>query len=186
MSKDTVVSFQGPETIEDPLTELLRNGARQLIQQVVEAELQELLAQHSERRDELGRKAVVRNGYLPERDIVTGVGPVQVKVPKVRSRAGEPVVFHSSLVPPYVRRTRRLAAALPWLYLKGLSTGQMQEALEVLVGPEAKGLSASVVSRLKRQWQEEYEQWCKRALGQGRWMGSTVACGRKVRRSVRG
>ncbi|MBN2732490.1 MAG: IS256 family transposase [Balneolaceae bacterium] len=101
---------------------------------------------------------------------VTGIGPVSVKVPKVRSRTGESVVFRSALVPPYVRRTRTLEAALPWLYLKGISTGQMEEALEVLVGPEAKGLSASVVSRLKREWQAEYEAWCRRPLTQDRWV----------------
>jgi len=103
---------------------------------------------------------VVRNGYLPEREILTGVGAVPVKVPKVRSRREEPVVFRSSLVPPYVRKARRVEAALPWLYLKGISTGRMQEALEVLIGPEAKGLSSSVIGRLKRKWEAEYADWC--------------------------
>ncbi len=148
MSKDNVVSIRSPEGIEDPLTELLRSGAKRLIQKAVEAELAELLERYEGQVDEQGRKAVVRNGYLPEREILTGVGPVPVKVPKVRSRTGEPVVFRSSLVPPYVRKARRVEAALPWLYLKGIATGQMQEALEVLVGPEAKGLSAGVISRL--------------------------------------
>ena len=154
MGKDSVVEFRAPEAVEDPLTELLRVGARQLIQQAIEAELVELLAQYEGEFDDQGRRLVVRNGYLPEREILTGVGPVAVKVPKVRSRGEEPVVFRSSLVPPYVRKARRVEAALPWLYLKGVATGQMQEALEVLVGSEAKGLSASVISRLKRQWEE--------------------------------
>ncbi len=170
MSKDTVVAIRSPEGIEDPLTELLRKGARQLIQQAVEAELAELLERYARQVDEQGRSAVVRNGYLPEREILTGVGPVPVKVPKVRSRTGESVVFRSTLVPPYVRKARRVEAALPWLYLKGIATGQMGEALEVLVGPEAKGLSASVISRLKREWEAEYAEWCRRDVGRDRWV----------------
>ena len=167
MSKDSVVGFRTPEGIDDPLTELLRQGARRLIQQAIEAELTELLEQYADVRDEQGRRAVVRNGYLPEREVLTGIGPVPVKVPKVRSRTEESVIFRSSLVPPYVRKTKRVEAALPWLYLKGISTGQMQEALEVLLGPEAKGLSASVISRLKSEWEKEYAEWCRRGAGQG-------------------
>ena len=170
MSKDNVVCIRSPEGIEDPLTELLRSGAKRLIQKAVEAELAELLERYEEQVDELGRKAVVRNGYLPEREILTGVGPVPVKVPKVRSRTGESVVFRSSLVPPYVRKARRVEAALPWLYLKGIATGQMQEALEVLVGPEAKGLSAGVISRMKKKWEAEYVDWCRRHVGRDRWV----------------
>jgi len=170
MSKDNVVALSSPEGIEDPLTELLRTGAKRLIHQAIEAELTEMLARYEGQVDEQGRRAVVRNGYLPEREILTGVGPVAVKVPKVRSRGEESVVFRSSLVPPYVRKARRVEAALPWLYLKGISTGQMQEALEVLVGPEAKGLSASVIGRLKREWEAEYAEWCRRDVGRGRWV----------------
>ncbi len=118
MGKDSVVEFRAPEAIEDPLTELLRTGARQLIQQAIEAELAELLAQYERAVDDRGWRVVVRNGYLPEREILTGVGPVSVKVPKVRSRGEETVVFRSALVPPYVRKARRVEAALPWLYLK--------------------------------------------------------------------
>ena len=152
------------------MTELLRSGARQLLQQAIEAEAQELLAAHSGRLLEDGHAAVVRNGYLPERKIQTGIGPVTVRIPKVRSRSGEPVTFRSALVPPYVRKTRSLEAALPWLYLKGISTGEMGEALKVLVGPEAKGLSASTVSRLKRIWAQEYRSWCEDRLDKDRWV----------------
>jgi transposase-like protein len=152
------------------LTELLRVGARRLIQQAVETELQELLAQHAERRTEDGKAGVVRNGYLPERELQTGVGPVTVRIPKVRAKTGEAVIFRSALVPPYVRKTKSLEAALPWLYLKGISTGEMGEALEVLVGPEAKGLSASTVSRLKQVWAEEYSSWCEARLDRDRWV----------------
>ena len=170
MDKTNVFEFQGREPIADPLTELLRSGARQLLQQAIEAEAQELLAAHSGRLLEDGHAAVVRNGYLPPRKIQTGIGPVTVRIPKVRSRSGEPVTFRSALVPPYVRKTRSLEAALPWLYLKGVSTGEMGEALKVLVGPEAKGLSASTVSRLKRIWAQEYRSWCEDRLDKDRWV----------------
>ena len=170
MGKSNAIEFAGLEAPVDPLTELLKSGARQLIEQAVEAELQELLAGVAGRRLADGRAEVVRNGYLPEREIQTGIGPVTVKIPKVRAKSGEPVSFRSALVPPYVRKTRSLEAALPWLYLKGVSSGEMASALEVLVGPQAKGLSASTVSRLKRVWAGEYERWRQRRLDQQRWV----------------
>jgi putative transposase len=111
-----------------------------------------------------GQQVVVRNGYLPERDILTAAGPVAVKVPKVRDRSGSGIKFNSQLIPPYVRRTPRVSTALPWLYLKGISTGDMGETLHVLLGEEAKGLSAAVVSRLKMQWAEEKKAWDRRDL----------------------
>ena len=159
MGKSNVVGISGREESVDPLTELLRRGARELIHQAVEAELSEFMDTVGGRKLEDGRAAVVRNGYQPERAIQTGVGPITVKVPKVRAKDGHPVTFRSALVPPYVRKTRSLEAALPWLYLKGVSTGEMESALEILVGPEAKGLSASTVARLKRQWAQEYDAW---------------------------
>ena len=111
-----------------------------------------------------GRRAVVRNGYLPAREILTTVGPVAVQVPKVRDRSGAGVKFNSALAPPYVRRSARVAAALPWLYLKGISSGDLGEALEVLVGEAAKGLSPGALGRLKAQWSEEYQGWTRRDL----------------------
>ena len=171
MKEDNVISLKAPESLSDPLTELVRQGARELIQKAIEAELSELLSGYADRKDEDGRAGVVRNGYQPEREILTGVGPVSVKMPKVRSRLkDEPVTFRSSLVPPYVRRTKTVEAALPWLYLKGISSGQMQSALEVLLGPEAKGLSANVISRLKRAWEAEYETWREQRLDQDQWV----------------
>jgi transposase-like protein len=170
MGKDSVVEFRGREASADLLTELLRAGARQLIEQAVEAELQELLEQHSDRRTVDGQAGVIRNGYLPERELQTGVGPVTVRIPKVRAKTGDPVTFRSALVPPYVRKTKSLEAALPWLYLKGISTGEMSEALTVLVGQEAKGLSASTVSRLKQVWAEEYSRWHDARLDKDRWV----------------
>lgn len=154
----------------DSLTDLLQAGARKLIAQALEAEVADLVAAYAENRDEAGRATVVRSGYHPEREIQTGLGPVTVQVPKVRSRQGEPVTFRSALVPPYVRKTRSLEAALPWLYLKGISTGEMQAALEALVGPEAKGLSASTVARLKQIWREEYDTWRQRRLDDEQWV----------------
>ena len=159
MTKANVLEFAGRDAISDPLTDLLRSGAQQLIQHAVEAELQELLNQHSERRSEDGNAVVVRNGHLPERELQTGLGPVTVKIPKVRSKTGEPVTFRSALVPPYVRKTRSLEAALPWLYLKAVSSGEMGEALKVLIGPDAKGLSATTVSWLKQMWDQKCQSW---------------------------
>ena len=170
MSKDNVVELKSSATIQDPLTEMLRFGARQLIQEAVEVELQELLAEHRERRTAEGNTGVVRNGHLPERELQTGIGPVTVKIPKVRAKSGEPVTFRSALVPPYVRKTQSLEVALPWLYLKGISTGEMSEALKVLVGSQAKGLSASTVSRLKQVWAQEYRKWCEEDLTKERWV----------------
>jgi len=170
MTKNNVVKLIGRDAIADPLTELLRAGAEQLVYQAVEAELQALLSEHSERRTQDGKAGVVRNGYLPERELQTGIGPVTVQIPKVRAKTGEPVTFRSALVPPYVRKTKSLEAALPWLYLKGISSGEMSEALKVLVGSDAKGLSANTVSRLKQVWAQDYRQWCEADLAKDRWV----------------
>ena len=170
MRKSNFFENEGQEQIDDPLTELLRKGASQLIYRAVDAELQELLSEYSGQKTEDGRAAVVKNGFHPEREIQTGVGPVKVKIPKIRSKTGEPVTFHSALVPPYVRKTKTLEAALPWLYLKGISTGEMKEALKVLVGPEAAGLSPSVVSRLKQEWAKEYMTWGEEGLEKDHWV----------------
>jgi len=170
MNKDTVVRFRKKDEIVDPLVDLLRNGARDLISRAVEEELQVFLEQQAGRREANGRLAVVRNGYQPERALLTGMGPVRVQVPKVRDRSGEGSVFRSTLVPPYVRRARSVEAALPWLYLKGISTGDMSEALQALVGKEAVGLSAAVVSRLKMRWGQEYDLWRRQPLGKDRWV----------------
>ena len=170
MKKNNVLEFAGRDVISDPLTAFLRSGAQQLINQAVEAELQELLSQYSDRRTDNGNAVVVRNGHLPERELQTGLGPVTVKIPKVRSKAGAPVTFRSALVPPYVRKTKSLEAALPWLYLKGVSSGEMGEALKILIGPDAKGLSASTVSRLKQVWGQEYRSWRDEPLDKDRWV----------------
>ncbi len=158
MEKDKVLELTRQNgLLSDPLTQLIKEGARELIHRAVESELQSLLSLYEDDVDEAGRARVVRNGYHPEREIQTGIGPVCVKVPKVRTRSGAPVTFHSALVPPYVRKAKSLEAALPWLYLKGVSSGEMDDALKVLVGPDAEGLSASTVCRLKKEWKGQYD-----------------------------
>ncbi len=170
MSKDTSRTSDGATEIGLTLEQLIRRGARDLLQNAIEVEVRELLAEYGNVRTLSGATAVVRNGYLPAREILTAVGPVQVRVPKVRDRSGAGVKFNSALVPPYVRRSKTIAAALPWLYLKGISSGDMREALVVLLGEDAKGLSPNVVSRLKAEWAAEYAGWMKRDLCTSRYL----------------
>ena len=172
MTQDNLVQFKTPETSEsfnDALSELLRQGARQIIAQAVEAELNEFLSQYQGFRDESGRRAVVRNGYLPARTITTGVGEVEVQVPKVRDRTKSGIKFNS-LLPPYLKRSRSVEEVLPWLYLKGVSTGDFSEALAALLGPEAKGLSSATISRLKAKWRSEHQTWQGRSLTRKRYV----------------
>ena len=170
MDTSNIVDFDSREGISDTLTELLRSGAQKLIASAVEAELEGFLIQYSTSRTEAGHAAVVRNGHHPARPVQTGIGPVSVRIPKVRSKTGKPVTFRSALVPPYIRKTRSLEAALPWLYLKGVSSGEMGATLRVLLGPEAKGLSANTVSRLKRGWAREYDAWRELSLDKEPWV----------------
>ena len=158
MANDTIVSFSNP-AFRDELSDLVRAGARRIIAQAVEAELNAFLKAHMDARDAVGRRAVVRNGYQPERQVLTGVGPVTVRVPKTRGRGGEGRCFRSQLLPPYLKKTRRLEAVIPWLYLKGASTNDFDEALEALFGESVKGLSAATIARLKRGWEADYAEW---------------------------
>lgn len=153
-------------TEKDVLTEVLRQGATQLLAQAIQAEVAAYLDARSTVRDGAGRQQVVRNGYLPQRTILTGLGPVEVRQPRVQDRrpAGQREKFSSAILPPYLRKTRSIEELIPWLYLKGLSTGDFSEALAALLGPQAKGLSAATVTRLKAVWAEEYEAWSKRSL----------------------
>ncbi len=164
--KPAVVEYRNPGValpVADALTEVLRSGARELLQQAVEAEVAEFITRHRELKDERERQRVVRNGYQPERSIQTGIGDVPVKAPRVRDRQGT-IKFSSSILPRYLRRTRSLEELLPWLYLKGLSTGDFSAALTALLGQDAPGLSAATISRLKEVWKEEYAQWAGRNL----------------------
>ena len=172
MTKDTVVAFRAPEGFSpDPLTDLLRQGARELIAQAVEAELSAFLAVHVDQTDAAGRRRLVRHGHLPEREVQTGIGAVPVKVPRVRDRApeGAPLRFISTILPPYLRRAKSIEELLPWLYLKGISTGDFSEALAALLGPDAPGLSATTIARLKADWWDAYERWTKRDLSARRY-----------------
>ena len=172
MTDSTLRALSPPESqVTDPLHELLRQGARDLIAKAVEAELASFLAQTADQRLDDGRQAVVRNGYLPERTVQTGIGDVSVQVPKVRDRSGGGARFTSSLLPPYLKRARSIEELIPWLfYLKGISTGDYQEALAALLGDQAKGLSANTVSRLKKQWEDEHTEWRQRDLADRRYV----------------
>jgi transposase-like protein len=171
MCNNKIIELKKPEeSFNDPLTDLLRRGARQLIAEAVESELQELLKEYSDFRNETGQKQIVRNGYLPAREIQTGIGPVKVKVPKVRDKSGQGIKFNSTLLPPYLRKTRAIEEALPWLYLKGISTGDFKEALHALFGNDAKGLSSSTISRLKSIWEKEHETWSRRSFKNKRYV----------------
>ena len=152
------------------LDDLVKRGARQVIQQAIEAELAELLSTCSNITTLHGKRAVVRNGYLPEREVLTVAGQIVVQVPKVRDRTGSGIKFNSNVVPPYVRKSPRVSAALPWLYLKGISTGNMADALKVLLWDDARGLSVNVVSRLKEQWAGEHTNWNRRDLSLSRYV----------------
>ena len=152
---------------QDILTDVLRHGATQLLAQAIQAEVAAYLEERSYLRDEQGRRQVVRNGSLPKRTILTGIGPVEVKQPRVQDLRPEEQreKFSSAILPPYLRKTKSIEELIPWLYLKGVSTGDFSEALAALLGPQAKGLSATTVTRLKAVWQEEYDAWSKRSLG---------------------
>jgi len=170
MEKNKLELVKTPEEKgeKDSLTELLRIGAKKLISQAVEAELEEMLLTHSDMLED-GRRTVVRNGYLPSRTIQTGIGEVAIKVPKIRDRSGEGIKFNSSLLPPYLKRTKNMEELIPWLYLKGISTGGFQDALSSLLGDGAKGLSSNTICRLKADWIKEYQDWRERDLSQKRY-----------------
>jgi len=169
MANDTVVPFRQPAAFQDALTELLREKACDLLRHAIEAEVAAYLGLHAQ-CDAQGRREVVRNGYQPEREILTGIGAVPVKTPKVRDRAGKGRVFHSALVPRYVRKAASVEAVLPWLYLYGVSADRMSEALAALLGEQAKGLSASTIGRLKSEWAEELKTFRGTSLAKDRWV----------------
>ena len=173
MGENAVVELRQPGSrSEDPLTEVLRAGARRLLAQAVEMEVSAFVEAHADLTDEAGRRRIVRHGSLPEREIQTGIGRVRVRQPRIRDRAaeGSPIRFTSAILPPYLRRTRSIEELLPWLYLKGISTGDFSEALAALLGPEAPGLSASTIARLKEVWHGELERWQRRDLSARRYL----------------
>ncbi len=171
MNDSTLQAVTQPENdITDPLHELLRQGARDLIAKAGVPELTTFLDQYADKTLEDGRRAVIRNGHLPERTIQTGIGDVSVQVPKVRDHSSHGAGFNSSLLPPYLKRTRSIEELIPWLYLKRISTCDYQEALAALLGDQAKGLSVNTVSRPKKLWEDEHADWQKRDLSEQRYV----------------
>jgi transposase-like protein len=156
----------GVSPAADLLTRTLREGAQKMLASAIEAEVAEYLALRFAVVNDRGHRQVVRNGHLPTREILTGVGPIQVTQPRVHDRRGpeQREKFTSKLLPPYLRKAKNMEELIPWLYLKGISTGDMSEALQALVGPQAAGLSASTVSRLKESWEKEFTAWNTRSL----------------------
>jgi putative transposase len=176
-SSETAGTIPAPS--RDVLTEILHAGAQRLLAQAIDAEVAAWIERHGEVVDEAGRRQVVRNGHHPGRTILTGVGPVEIRQPRVHDRrivdadedgqsldaAGRPIErFHSAILPPYLRKTKAVEELIPWLYLKGVSTGDFSEALQALVGPQAAGLSATTITRLIGTWQQDYAAWSRRSL----------------------
>ena len=169
MSEDRVVELRHRGSFsEDPLTSVLRSGAQRLLAQAVEMEVTAFIAAPGDLEDDAGRRRVVRHGHHRERQVQTGIGPVAVRCPRVRDRGGAgeagKIRFTSAILPPYLRRAKSIEERLPWLYLKGISTGDFTEALAALLGPDAPGLWASTITRLKDVWQGELARWEKRDL----------------------
>jgi putative transposase len=173
VTESNVFKLSQPGTFSDPLTEVLRSGARSLLAHAIEAEVAAFLGNHADKLTEDGRRRLVRHGHLPEREIVTGIGPIVVRAPRVRDRAGrdgERIRFSSAILPPYARRSKSLEVLIPILYLKGVSTGDFAEALAALLGADAGGLSASTIARLKDAWADEHARWLKRDLSARRYV----------------
>jgi transposase-like protein len=162
-----VMQFRAQFEGRSPLDAIVRDGAQQMLQAAIEQEVADFIGMHSDRRDDEGHRLVVRNGHLPSRELLTGAGPLEVRQPRVRDNSpekGHRVQFSPSVLPAYLRRSSSIDELLPWLYLKGISTGDFREALQSLLGENAKGLSANVIVGLKEKWSGEYEQWSRRDL----------------------
>ncbi len=171
MKEDTVVGLKKRVAQESrsALDEVLRRGAREMLQAAIEGEVAEYIDQHGDHRDEAGHRLVVRNGSMPERELVTGVGSVRIKQPRVHDRR-DGQRFTSQLLPPFMRRVPSIDALIPVLYLKGISTGDFSEALESILGENAVGLSPANIVRLKAGWQQEYQKWTNRDLSGKRYV----------------
>jgi putative transposase len=173
MTDTNVFQLSQPGSFADPLTEVLRSGARALLRQAVEAEVAAFLSSHADKLTDDGRRRLVRHGHLPEREIMTGIGQVAVRCPRVRDRiveGGERIRFSSAILPPYARRSKSLEVLIPILYLKGISTGDFAEALGALLGKDAGGLSASTIGKLKDAWSNEHVRWSKGDLSAKRYV----------------
>ncbi|WP_339745384.1 IS256 family transposase [uncultured Rubinisphaera sp.] len=169
-SKNTTVSEA--DLVSDVMTQILKQGAQQMLKAAIEAEVQEYLEIRQKLRDEQGHRLVVRNGRLPERELMTGLGPIPVQQPRVRDKRSlaDREEFSSKILPKYLRKAQSIEELIPWLYLKGISTNDFPEALQALLGPNAKGLSATTITRMKKIWEEEYREWNKRDLSETRYV----------------
>ncbi len=164
-----VIAFRAQFDDRSPLDEILRSGAQQMLQAAINEEVAAFLEKHDSIRDENGKRLVVRNGYHPSRELATGAGQLEVQQARVRDNSPDKesrVVFKPSVLPPYLRRSQAIDDLIPWLYLKGISTGDFQESLQSLLGENARNVSANVVVRLKEKWGQEYDQWCRRDLSE--------------------
>ena len=175
MRDDTTTPLQIPEdAAKDVLNEILRDGAREMLGKAIEAEVADYIAIHGHQRDADGHRLIVRNGHAPEREVQTGLGAISVKQPRVNDKRlddeGNRIRFTSKILPPYLRKTKSIEELIPWLYLRGISTGDFSQALASLLGPEAPGLSASTVVRMKQVWQQDHEAWSKRSLADKRYV----------------
>lgn len=173
MTDTNVIKLAQPGTFTDSLTEILRNGAYALLARAIEVEVADFLGRYADLKTAAGRRRVVRHGHLPQREIMTGIGPVAVRQPRVRDREaseGKRIRFSSTILPPYARRTKSLEVLIPILYLKGISTGDFEEALGALLGKDAGGLSASTIGRLKEAWADEHARWLDRDLSGKRYV----------------
>jgi len=168
-----VLAFRQQFGDRSPLDEIVQEGARRMLQAAIDAEVEAFIEDHQHRRDENGRRLMVKNGSLPAREILTGAGPIPVKQGRVRDNSADRetrVEFSPSILPAYLKRTDAIEELIPWLYLKGISTNDFPEALQSLLGTDAKGLSASTVTRLKTVWEDEYAEWSKRSLAGKRYV----------------
>ncbi len=175
MVKSTQEALAVPQSeVRDILTEVLRKGAQDMLVRAIEAEVNDYIQEHAELREETGRRLVVRNGYMPEREIQTPIGKLEVRKPRVNDKRvdeeGKRLRFTSMILPPYLRKTKSLEELIPWLYLKGISTGDFPDALSSILGEGAGGLSPASICRLKEQWQEEFSQWQARSLSGKRYV----------------
>jgi len=185
MKDNSVIELKNPDPqFKDYLTEILQAGCQKILSSALEAEITDFIEHYKELRDANSRQRIVRNGYLPEREIQTGVGQIKARVPRSRDRQvdGSSIRFSSTLLPPYLRRSRSIDELLPWLYLKGISTGGFGEALAALLGKDAPGLSPSTIGRLKSKWCSELDKWKNQDLSDKRyvyWWADGIYC--KVR-----
>jgi putative transposase len=175
VNNDTTTSLQIPAaTTDDVLSGILHDGARRMLGQAIEAEVTQYITAHAHERDSAGRRLVVRNGHAAERVLQTGLGAIPVKQPRVNDKRfdenGQRIRFTSKILPPYLRKTKSIEELIPWLYLRGISTGDFSQALAALLGPDAPGLSASTVVRLKQVWEQDHEAWSQRSLADKRYV----------------